>query len=168
MRRLTGFAATLLFAALPAIANETGLMDRTVIFKVMTWDDPDLPYLISRDFVGVVGDGPEFGMQREGFIGIDVVPVLIDVSADRITFSYATADPGTFALAGFNGYTLRFPIDCVLISDAAIDLGGTSLPLKPDALTITPQSLSLNVAGLPFDRDDKITLNLTVQDCPLS
>lgn len=160
--------ATLLIAAMPAHADDTGLMGRKVIFNVSTYDDPATPYLTSRDYIGVVADGPEFGMQREGLIGIDVVPVLIDVSANRVVFSYETAEPSAFAIAKFNGYILRFPTECVLITDAAIDLDDTTLPLKSNALTITAQSLSLNVSGLGFDQQDRIALTLKVRDCPLS
>ena len=145
-----------------------GLLGRTVQFNVETWDDPDTPYLGSRDYIATVGPGPEFGMVREGRAGLDVVPVLIDVSRNRIRFRYAQNPPGAFAIATFNGYVLQFLTECTLIRSASIDPKGTTLPMDNKALTITPQSLGINVSGLSYGPEDTITLALDVADCPLS
>ena len=107
-------------------------------------------------------------MAREGRAGLDVVPVLIDVSRNRIRFSYAGNPPGFFADAQFNGYVLQFLTECTLILGASVEAKGTTLPLDNKALTIDPQSLGINVAGHAYGPDDTITVNLDVADCPLS
>lgn len=163
---MRGLAA--LLTLLPAVAAADGLTGRTVIFNAAAWDDPAAPYLVGRDYGGVVGEGPEFGMLREVQGNLGVVPVLIDVGAGRIDFSYPGVEPGQFAQAAFNGYTLRFPTDCVLIAGAAIDPAATTLDLGPEALILAPQSLSLNVAGLAFGPDTRIGVTLEVLDCPMS
>ena len=153
---------------LPAAAQAEGLMGRTVIFNAATWDDPAAPYLVGSDYGAVVGEGPEFGMAAEAGGGLSVVPVLIDVSAGRIDFSYPGIAPGQFFDAAFNGYVLRFPTECVLIAGASVDMAATTLPIDDSALILTPQSLSLNVAGLAFGPDTRIGVTLEVMDCPLS
>lgn len=160
--------AAVWLALLPAAAAADGLTGRTVIFNAAAWDDPAAPYLVGSDYGGVVGDGPEFGMLREVQGNLGVVPVLIDVGPGRIDFSYPGVEPGAFAEAAFNGYTLRFPTECVLIAGAAVDPAATTLPIDDSALIVTPQSLSLNVAGLDFGPDTRIGVTLEVLDCPLS
>jgi len=165
--RMTGVA---LLAALvwPLAAGAEGLDGRTVLFNAASWDDPAAPYLVSSDYGGVVGEGPEFGMVRETGNGLGVVPVVIDVSAGRIDFTYPKVVEGQFAVAVFNGYLLRFPTDCVLIASAAIDRAVTTLPLKDSDLILTPQSLSLNVAGQDYGPETRIGVVLEVMDCPVS
>jgi hypothetical protein len=164
--RTAALAATVLCLGLtPACAD--GLTGRIVQFNIITYDDPATPYLTSRDYVAKVGEGPEFGMVREGFSGLDVVPVLIDVGANRIDFTYPGQSPGAFSTAAFNGYVLRFPTTCTLIAGAAVD-PATTLPLTSKSLTLTPQSLMINVSGLAFDAKSRISLTLDVLDCPLS
>ena len=151
----------------PGAALAEGLMGRTVLFRTLTFDDPKAPIYVGLDYAGTVGPGPEFGMVREFRDPFyDVVPVLIDVSEDRIVFTYDSA--GTFSTAEFNGYVLEFPTTCTLITDAAIDRDATTLPLAEDALTITPQSLNLNVSGLDFAPGMRIEVQLDVADCPMS
>jgi len=162
-------SAALILALCPAIAGAEGnLMGRTVQFNVSTWDDPAQPYLTSRDYIATVAPGPEFGMVREGHVGLDVVPVLIDLGYQRIRLSYAQNLPGAFAEAAFNGYVLTFLTDCVLIEGAQIEAKGTTLPMDDSNLLVQPQSLGINVAGLNYAPEDRITVVLDVADCPLS
>ena len=151
-----------------ALAELGGLTGRTVLFSVLTYDDPAVPIFIGRDYAAKVVAGPEFGMVREGTEGYDVVPVLVDLSDQRIDLSYAQTPIGQFAKAVFNGYVLRFPTDCVLIGGAAIDAKATTLPLTDADLILTPQSLSINVAGHAFDQSTRVGVTLTVMDCPVS
>lgn len=163
---LAALAALLLAAPVAA----QGLDGRTVLFRAETWDDPDAPYLRGSDYVGRVGKGPEFGMVRElnpdGSLG--VVPVVIDVADGRVDFSYPGQLPSEFYEAAFNGYVLTFPTECTLIRGARIDPGATTLPLEDTDLILTPQSLSLNVAGHPFDETTRIGVVIDVGDCPIS
>ena len=151
-----------------ALAEQGGLTGRTVLFSVLTYDDPAAPIFIGRDYAAKVVAGPEFGMVREGTEGYDVVPVLVDLSEQRIDLSYAQTPSGQFASATFNGYVLTFPTDCVLIGGARIDPVTTTLPLTNASLILTPNSLSINVAGLPFDQTTRIGVKVSVMDCPLS
>ncbi len=151
-----------------ALAEQGGLTGRTVLFSVLTYDDPAVPIFIGRDYAAKVVAGPEFGMVREGTEGFDVVPVLVDLSDQRIDLSYAQTPTGQFASAAFNGYVLTFPTDCVLIGGARIDPATTTLPLTNASLILTPNSLSINVAGLSFDQSTRIGLKVSVMDCPLS
>jgi hypothetical protein len=154
--------------ALPHSAQAGGLLGRTVTLNVLTFDDPADPIFIGPDYTGRVRAGPEFGMIRQGQDGLAVVPVLIDIADRRIDLSYAQTEPGQFAAARFNGYVLRFPNDCVLIGGAAIDPKATTLPVTDKNLILTAQNLSINVAGLPFDRTARIGVILSVMDCPVS
>ena len=152
----------------PGTLLADGLMGRNVQFNVETWDDPNEPFLGSRDYVATVGPGPEFGLIREGRIGMDVVPVLIDVSRHRIRFSYAQNEPGAFAVANFNGYLVTFLTDCVLIEGASVEAKGTTLPMDDSNLIVKPQSLGINVSGLNYTPTDTITVVVDVADCPIS
>ena len=165
-----------LFCLLLALSAPAGLADavpeglegRSVTFNILTYDHPELPLFDGKRHPAIVGDGVEFGLGPEGAQnGIDVVPVQIDVSARRIEFSYAATLPGGFMAAEFNGYVLRFPTECVLLTGAALVPEGTTLGLKPEDLRVEPQALYLNVAGLTFDREDRITVAVDVMDCPI-
>ena len=134
----------------------------------LTYDDPAVPIFIGRDYAAKVVAVPEFGMVREGTEGYDVVPVLVDLSDQRIDQSYAQTPTGRFSDTVFNGYVLTFPTDCVLIGAAHIDPATTTLPLTNANLILTPDSLSINVAGLSFDQTTRIGLKVSVMDRPLS
>lgn len=157
-------AALLLLVAAPVAAQ--GLEGRTVLFRIALWEDPALPLLESRDYVAVVGDGPEFGVAREGNALASVVPVTVDLGPDRIDLSYA--EGGVFGEAGFNGYVLTFPTDCALLLGAAIDREATTLPLRDADLVLEPQALRLHVGGLSYEPGDRIGLTLRVADCPVA
>jgi hypothetical protein len=107
-------------------------------------------------------------MVREGFVGLDVVPVTIDVAAHEIRFSYPGSEGGAFAVAPFNGYVLTFLTDCVLIAGAAVIAEETTLPITDADLEVRPQSLAINVSGHIYGPDDTITVAVDVLDCPLS
>jgi hypothetical protein len=170
MRRRLGLWLGCLISVtpVPLAAQQGGLSGRTVVMHVVTYDDPAAPLFVGPDYAGKVTEGPEFGMIREGYDGMAVVPVLIDLSDDRIDLSYAQTDPGQFSVARFNGYVLQFPTDCVLIGGAAIDPRTTTLPLTDKSLTLTAQSLSINVQGLSFDHNSRIGITVSVMDCPVS
>ncbi len=163
-------AAALAYALLPVVAAQAeeatgGLIGRTVLFTIETFENPEQMQFVSREYLAQVGPGPEFGTVREGYPGIDAVPVLIDFSADRLDISFAETDPGMFAEARFNGYVLRFPVDCVLIEGASLDLGATTLPMEKKDVTFGPDEIRVNVSGHVYDRTSHIGVRLDVGDC---
>ena len=160
-------ALALALCGAPALAD-SGLLGRSVVFSVETWDDPATPYLQSSAYRATVGPGPEFGLAPETNGQLFVVPVLIDIGADRIDISFKNIDPGYFYDAEFNGYILTFEADCVLFTRAILDDKATTLPLEKDAVEVTPQAVRVNVAGLYHDETTTIGVELDVQDCPLS
>ena len=161
-------AALLALIAAPALAQEGSLAGREVLFSILTLDNPKEPLFSSSDYVAVVGPGPEFGMVREGTaFGLSSVPVLVDLGPARLDLSYPGELPGQFMHARFNGYVLRFPIDCVLITGAAIDPAATTLPLTNDDLIVSPQTLEINVAGHTYDESTRIGVLIDVMDCPI-
>lgn len=167
-RGILGLALSLSLGWAGGAASDTGLLGRSVVFSVETWDDPDAPYLQSSPYQAVVGPGPEFGLAPETSGGLYVVPALIDIGDDRIDISFKTVPPGTFFDAKFNGYVLTFETDCVLFNGAILDAKATTLPIGKDAVTVTPQSVRVNVPGLSHDETSTIGVRLQVQDCPLS
>lgn len=168
--RSLGYGVAVFWTMLAGVGTaqqSDGLIGRDVVFTVVTYDDPAAPYLVSRDYIARVADGPEFGMVREGTPGLDVVPVLIDVDARQITFDYSVTGAGFFFEAKFNGYVLEFLTDCVLITGAKINKAATTLPLTQAALLIKPSSLGIDVAGFKHTPMDRIVIDVDVADCPL-
>lgn len=167
---ITRLTFVMLLVAGPVVAQDRAvtLLGRSVVFNVATWDDPAAPYLVSRDYRAKAGDGPEFGMVAEGQSGLDVVPVLVDIGADRIDLSYPGQMPGEFTPAAFNGYVMTFSSECTLITAARIDPAATTLPLTDNDLIVAPQSLSVNVQGHAFDKHTTIGILVGVADCPIS
>ena len=124
MRRL----ALILALATPVQAGT--LEGRLVTFSVETWDNREAPLLAARGRTVTVGQGTEFGLDREGFTGgLDVVPVDVEIGPTRIELSYPKGI-GRFYEAKFNGYVLRFETDCALFDKVAIDL------IQPDTSSI--------------------------------
>ncbi|GGL62676.1 hypothetical protein [Wenxinia marina] len=164
MRALAVALALLSEAALA----EGGLEGRTVVFRVESYDDPAAPYLVSEDYVGAVGPGPEFSMEEEGGLWVDVVPVRIDLSDGEIELTWPSVEAGPFATFAFNGYVMEFAGDCALIERAKVVDWETTLPLADDALEVTPLRLALDVSGLEYGPDQRIVIALQVADCPVS
>lgn len=168
-KTMPGLSALLcaVLLAPPAMAGGT-LEGRIVTFNVETWDDPARPIFISEGRTVKVGPGVEFGMGPEGHTeGFDVVPVQVEIGADRIEFSYP-AGSGEFWAAAFNGYVLRFPTDCALFEEVRIDAAETTIPLKPSDLRTDGGALFINVAGRGYGPGQVIALDVTVGDCALS
>ena len=84
MMRWVAIAAVL---ASPVSAGT--LEGRLVTFTVETWDVRETPLLAARGRTVTVGQGVEFGLDREGFTaGLDVVPVNVEIGPTRIELSY--------------------------------------------------------------------------------
>lgn len=142
------------------------LEGRLVTFTVETWDDREAPLLVARGRTVTVGQGTEFGLDREGFTGgLDVVPVAVEIGPTRIELSYPKGI-GRFYEAKFNGYVLRFETDCALFEKVAIDPEGTNMQ-GAEAWAETG-ALYVNVSGLGYGPASTLALDLEVADCPLS
>jgi hypothetical protein len=160
--------ARLALALLPlaAPAGAEGLLGREVLIRVETWDDPAAPYLVSRDYVATVRPGAEFVLEPDRANGLVVAEAKVDLGSGRV--DVRMMQEGRFAEAAFNGFVLSFPTDCALIEGAAIDPAATTAALSPGALTVGPQALRVNVAGLDYKLGDSLGVILDVADCPLS
>ena len=152
----------------PAWGEET-LMGRSVVFSVLAYDDPARPLFLGRRHDAVVTDGIEFGLVSEGVQNdLDVLPVLIDISATRIEMTYPTAPPSTVHPSKFNGYVLEFLTDCLLFQSASIDQAATTLPLTEDNVFWEFGTLYINLSGFDTNTQTRVAVDFTVADCAIS
>lgn len=160
-----------LFAALALIAPAAGagtLEGRTVTFTVMTWDDPAQPYLQAKGRTVTVGEGVEFGLEPEGFLGgLDVVPVMVEIAPQRIELTYPPGI-GWFYTAQFNGYVLRFETECALFRGMRIDPDFTTMQISDADIFTEGGALHVNVSGREYGPDIRLGLDIDVGDCPIS
>ncbi|MGL4321114.1 MAG: hypothetical protein ACRCS3_09650 [Paracoccaceae bacterium] len=157
--------ALLLFAG-QAFAEPT-LTGRIVTFQALAYDDPAAPIYAGPTTTVVVDDGVEFGLNPEGGLTVDVVPAIVDISANRISVR-TTDGPGQYLRAAFNGFVLEFTTDCALFDAVAIDRKGTTYPIKQTDIDVAGGVLRVNLSGLDYEIGSMVTLNLQVADCPLS
>lgn len=161
MIRAAAFAAVL---AAPAVSGT--LEGRLVTFTVETWDQRETPLLVARGRTVTVGQGVEFGLDREGFTsGLDVVPVEVEIGPTRIELSYQQ-EIGRFYEAGFNGYVLRFETECALFENVVVDTAASTM--KVTDVWAEVGALYINVSGLGYGPEATLALDLEVADCPLS
>lgn len=114
----------------------------------------------------VVGEGPELGLIEEGrYAGFDLIPVIVDVSAARVTLDYSTAEPGELYKARFNGYVLDFGPGCPRIARARLDPDATTLPIDNKRLRVSDGVLRIDVSGMRYDRDSRVAVDLELADC---
>ncbi|HSF63985.1 MAG TPA: hypothetical protein VLA78_06340 [Paracoccaceae bacterium] len=157
---------TLTLAAWPALAGGT-LEGRIVTLNTETWDDPAQPILVSRGRTVQVGAGVEFALLPEGRTpGFDVVPVQVEILPGRIEFSYGAAR-GQFWPATFNGYVLRFAVDCALIAGARVDAAATTMAVTDADISTDGRALFVNVAGRDYGPEARLAVDLVVTDCLL-
>lgn len=157
-------AALALLLASPTCAGT--LEGRLVTFTVETWDDREAPLLVARGRTVTVGQGVEFGLDREGFTGgLDVVPVAVEIGPTRIELGYPKGI-GRFYEAKFNGYVLRFETDCALFEKVAID--PTATTMQGVDVWAETGALYIDVAGLGYGPSSTLALDLQVADCPMS
>ena len=161
---LSGAALAAALLAPPASAE--GLEGRTLVFRVETIDAAGTPLLTSRDYVARVEDGAEIAMGPEGWMGLDVVPVTLDLAAGSVTFTWPEAGTSVFYESAFNGYVMEFAGECALISRA--EVAESTMPLPEDALEAGPLSLRLDVSGMAYGPDQRVVLAGEVADCPIS
>lgn len=156
-------------AVMAALAGQAGagtLEGRLVTFTVETWHQREAPLLVARGRTVTVGQGVEFGLDREGFTsGLDVVPVEVEIGPTRIELSYHQ-ESGRFYEAGFNGYVLRFETECALFENVAVDTVASTM--KVTEVWAEVGALYINVSGLGYGPEATLALDLEVADCPLS
>ena len=170
MRRIGRWLALVLAicGAVPPAFAEATLLGRTVTFQILTYDDRDRPLFVGRTHTARVGNGQEFGLRYEGAQNdLDVVPILVDISADRMEVRYENAIPGELAEAAFNGYVFGFATDCLLFQGARVDRRFTNLPITDNKIFVERGTLFINVAGLRYDRYSRFAINFEVGDCRL-
>lgn len=156
----------LILSLQPGIAGGS-LEGRIVTLNVETWNDDLTPFFMTRGRTVAVGGPVEFGLMPEGGMnGFDVVPVQVDISANRIEFGYGAAS-GTFWTAPFNGYVLRFEVDCALFDAFAIDPDFTTMPVTPQHIHTQGGALYIDVAGMEYGPDARLALDFQVSDCLL-
>jgi len=158
--------AAALAAAFAGSAGAGTLEGRLVTFTVETWDQREAPLLVAHGRTVTVGQGVEFGLNREGFTsGLDVVPVEVEISPTRIELSYHQ-EIGRFYEAGFNGYVLRFETECALFENVVVDKMASTM--KMTDVWAEVGALYINVSGLGYGPEATLALDLEVADCPLS
>ena len=157
----------LLVSAQTAAAG--GLMERTVTFGALAYDDPDTPVFVGERHVAVVGNGIEYGLEPEGpQNGWDVVPAIIDIRDQQIIVTYPETVGGVFPVAGFNGYVLDFLTECVLFNGAGQDPENSTVVLREDAVFVDGSRLFVDLSGQEYGPQTFIVVNVDVADCPLS
>lgn len=160
-------AIALILTAQTAAAG--GLMDRTVTFGALAYDDRDAPIYVGERHPAVVTDFIEYGLGPEGTQnGWDIVPSIIDIRDQQIIVTYPDTVGGTFPEAGFNGYVLDFLTECVLFNGAGQDLENSTVILGDDAIFVEGSKLYVDLAGQDFGPQTFIVVNVDVADCPLS
>jgi hypothetical protein len=164
---LIRLALALMLAAQTVAAG--GLMERTVTFGALAYDDVAAPIFVGGRHPAVVTNGIEYGLKPEGVQnGWDIVPAIIDIRDQQIIVTYPETVGGTFPAPEFNGYVLDFLTDCVLFNGAGQDLENSSVVLADDAIFVEGSKLYVDMSGLEFGPHTFIVVNVDVADCPVS
>ena len=146
-----------------------GLMDRTVTFGALAYDDPDAPIYVGERHPAQVSDAIEYGLGPEGSQnGWDIVPSIIDIRDQQIILTYPDTVSGTFPEPVFNGYVLDFLTECVLFNGAEQDMANSTAALDEDAIFVEGSRLFVDVGGQDFGPDVFIVVTVDVADCPIS
>ncbi len=146
-----------------------GLMDRTVTFGALAYDDADAPIYVGARHPAIVTQAIEYGLGPEGSQnGWDIVPSIIDIRDSQIILTYPDTVGGTFPEPEFNGYVLDFLTDCVLFNGAAQDVENSTVTLAEDAIFVDGSKLFVDVGGLEYGPQVFVVVDVDVADCPLS
>ncbi|SMX43114.1 hypothetical protein [Octadecabacter ascidiaceicola] len=151
------------------VASAGGLMDRTVTFGVLAYDETETPIYVGERHPAVVTNSVEYGLGPEGQQnGWDIVPAIIDIRDQKIIVTYPDTVGGVFPEPEFNGYVLDFLTDCVLFNGAGQDIENSTIELADDAIFVEGSKLYVDMAGLEFGPQTFIVVDVDVADCPLS
>lgn len=160
-------AACLAFWGQASIAG--GLMDRTVTFGALAYDDRETPIYVGERHPAQVGPGIEYGLGPEGSQnGWDIVPSIIDIQDTAVVMTYPEDVSGVFPKPEFNGYVLDFLTECVLFNGASLDVENSTVTLDDDAIFVEGSRLFVDVGGITFGPEVFVVVNVDVADCPLS
>ncbi|MBT8410924.1 MAG: hypothetical protein KJP02_03885 [Octadecabacter sp.] len=161
-----------LAAALVLMGNAAaagGLMDRTVTFGALAYDDRAAPIYVGERHPAQVSNTIEYGLGPEGSQnGWDIVPAIIDIRDRQVIVTYPDTVDGTFPEAEFNGYVLDFLTECVLFNGAGQDLENSTAVLQYDAIFVEGSKLYVDMGGLDYGPELFVVVNVDVADCPLS
>jgi hypothetical protein len=150
-------------------ATAGGLMDRTVTFGALAYDDPAIPIYVGVRHAAQVSNGIEYGLSPEGSQnGWDIVPAIVDIRDQRIIVTYPDTVGGIFPEPKFNGYVLDFLTDCMLFNGAEQDLGNSTVVLNDDTIFVEGSKLYVDLGGQEYGPQTFIVVNVDVADCPLS
>lgn len=151
------------------VASAGGLMDRTVTFGALAYDEQETPIYVGERHPAVVTNSVEYGLGPEGQQnGWDIVPAIIDIRDQKIIVTYPDTVGGVFPEPEFNGYVLDFLTDCVLFNGAGQDVENSTVELADDAIFVEGSKLYVDMAGLEFGPQTFIVVDVDVADCPLS
>jgi len=157
------------FALMAQGAAAGGLLDRTVTFGALAYDDVDAPFFVGERHPATVNNAIEYGLGPEGAQnGWDIVPSIIDIRDTQIILTYPDTVEGTFPEPEFNGYVLDFLTECVLFNGAEQDMANSTIELPEDAIFVEGSKLFVNVGGLNYGPQVFVVVNVDVADCPLS
>ena len=161
-----------LAAVLALIGNAAaagGLMDRTVTFGALAYDDPAAPIYAGARHPAQVSNAIEYGLGPEGSQnGWDIVPAIIDIRDRQVIVTYPDTVAGTFPEPEFNGYVLDFLTDCVLFNGAAQNVENSTVTLAEDAIFVEGSKLYVDMGGLTFGPELFVVVDVDVADCPMS
>lgn len=161
-----------LAAALALIGNGAaagGLMDRTVTFGALAYDDPAAPIYVGERHPAQVSNAIEYGLGPEGSQnGWDIVPAIIDIRDRQVIVTYPDTVGGTFPEPEFNGYVLDFLTECVLFNGAAQNVENSTVVLDDDAVFVEGSKLFVDMGGLDFGPELFVVVDVDVADCPMS
>lgn len=159
--------ASLSLTGAPVWAGAGSLDGRTVTLNTETTSEDGALVFRSRGRTVTVGGPVEFALLPEGGLnGFDVVPVEVDIGANRIEFSYGM-ERGRFWDAPFNGYVLRFEVDCALFEGFAIDEAFTTMPVTPAHIRTEGGALFIDVADMEYGPEARLALDFKVSACLL-
>ncbi len=158
-----------LCALIAGQAAAGGLMDRTVTFGALAYDDPEAPIYVGERHPAQVSNAIEYGLGPEGQQnGWDIVPAIIDIRDTKVIVTYPDTVAGVFPQPEFNGYVLDFLTDCVLFNGAGQDLENSTVVLPDDAIFVEGSKLYVDLAGQEFGPQTFIVVDVDVADCPVS
>lgn len=157
------------FVLLGSGAAAGGLMDRTVTFGALAYDDPENPIYVGMRHPAQVSNAIEYGLEPEGQQnGWDIVPAIVDIRDRQIVVTYPDTVLGTFPETVFNGYVLDFLTECVLFNGAAQDIENSTVTLGDDAVFVQGSKLFVDMGGQDFGPETFVVIDVDVADCPIS
>jgi hypothetical protein len=150
-----------------AAAQQSEIQGHQVYLRILTYNDPQNPIMISRTYSSTVTDGIEFGAGKEGRSGVDVIPVLVNIQNGRVEFSYQMIEfPGAFTAAAFNGYELTFN-PCLEFQNVRLGYAN-SIGMSDQRVFSVGSRIFVNVSALGYAQISSFAVNFETRNCPPS